>query len=400
MMTNYDLKILAALIDKEVDKELDYYTLSFPDSWLKRLNRLYSKISRNTNSYFPIKSLSNVLMSLFPEIIKTENNFYKMKRVWLISTKRISIKTLFHIIKIWIKIVFKKAKSNKINLNILEEQIKLQDLTWKKERINLIESRLSENGTFQPKGEYFNIIPEHFLQRLIDENFQVKLNHEKFNFKKVGDELISWTPKKYYYNNEASFYSLKLKLKTVTYPFLDQPVIQFLPSFSPWISNSLKYGDNYNLKYQKSSSVYIHMIDPFLVNNNANSLLKASISKYNKKLRWDNYILEIMSSLSVEEKLPKIEKLANNPITFLENKGGIQAAIAASNNIYSVSRQVLPPGLSLIDQKNIFLQALEYLPELINFNQEYQSQRFSGGIRRDVAILKNRSDQAKSERRE
>jgi hypothetical protein len=388
------LQTLTALIKEDADKKISYYTISFPEKWDNKLKTIYFHDKKNIKrKNIPIKVLNEVLAAKYSEIISFNSGDNK-KYTWLISKKKIDIEELFYnYISTWILKAFSEKASEKELLELIKT-FSLDDLEWKKKKINLLNNKVNSNGTYDPGFEYYKLIPDYFIDRL--KNKTLKINDRNFKFKKAGDELISWPPEKVESERREEFYSLALKIEPKTLPHFDKPIIQINPSFKRWISFPVKYKKNKsNLKRNKNASVYF---EANRFDDKRNDLIKTEFTNKKTQHEWRNYHIDILKELHFENKIPVLNDLLEDPAAFLKADKN-KAAISLSTNFNSLSYYFLKSGLNTSDNQDFFEETLKLLPELKNSNEILPLKDFSIQKKKNGDLYTNRESREKSKRR-
>lgn len=394
-MAKYKLKTLTALINEDYNQELNYYSIPFPKNWENKLWYIYKRESKYYDKkYIPIKSLNEVLAAKFPEIISFNSGKNK-KYSWLLSKRKIDIEELFYnYISTWILKVLSNKASEKELLEVIKS-FSLDDLKWNEQTVELLSDRVNSNGTYNPKFDYYKLIPDYFVDRL--KNKTLKINGINFKFKKAGEELISWPPQNVEFKNHEEFYSLALKIEPKTLPHFDKPVIQINPSLKRWVSLPVKYEQNKsNLKWYKNASVYF---EASKFDNKRSDLIKTELKNQKQYHEWRNYHIDILKELNFENKIPNLNNLLEAPVEFLKADTN-RAAISLSTNFINFSSYLVQDGISLKDNSNFFEEILKKLPELVDFNEKYEIEQININGKKHKGLYDTRKKRDKSKRRE
>lgn len=387
------LQTLTALIKEDADKKISYYTISFPEKWDNKLKTIYFHDKKNINrKNIPIKVLNEVLAVKYPEVISF-NSGHNKKYTWLISKKKVDIEELFYnYISTWILKAFSENASEKDLLELIKT-FSLDDLEWKKKKINLLNNKVNSNGTYNPRFEYYKLIPDYFIDRLKNKTLQI--NGRNFKFKKAGNELISWPPEKVEFEQREEFYSLTLKIEPKTLPNFDKPIIQINPSFRRWVSLSIQHEKNKsNLKWYSNAGVYFEAGEF----DNRSDLIKTELSNRKTHHEWANYHMDILKELDFNNKIPKLEDLIKNPAAFLKADKN-KAAISLSTNFNNFSYYFSKSGLTTLDNQELLEETLKFLPELKNSNKDLYLKQFSPRKKSAGDLYETRKNRKKGKRR-
>ncbi len=341
-MAFYDtIQPLDFLVDSEIGKEIEVFSLSVPRGWIDRFKAL---LPRDRRIYPPVETLAQAVRFLMPGVMYIEE-WWRVPTgsPWLISRHPMDSDLLVLIFRAWLENGFEKlvAPARQNDLQYVAENLDPNDLAWNPELIDLTRVLTHPNGTANPSGTYFNAAPGILVELLSRPGVVIEVNDRGMYFRESYNsrqpELVSWPPQTYVNRDISWFWSYVLKPVAHTMPHLSYPVLRFSPSIRRWVSRSLarpRAGDAnsefFALPPNRNTTVYVAADSPWI---NAGSAPKRMIgtpiglewrdSEHTGELvpfpTWKSQIAPILKNIPMSLQLPEPEKIVREPSEFLKD---------------------------------------------------------------------------------
>lgn len=356
---------MALVPQKESETSVETYIMQLPDKWKKELTNLYKKVNKKEFARIPVESLNNAVEGLNFNIIRTEKYAYKQGKSWIVANKQINKGIIFNIFKAWYRVEYIEAVEELQVKNELRERLSLflvEDLNWEHQQIKLGDWEVLLNGTAKLKdGNYFDAIPDYMCRVISNNKIPFTVGGVDLYFRKCKNELISWPP----VEHNKQFFSLVIKVMVKTQPFCGSPLIFIMPGIRRWVT-----GESAKHLSEDASTVYISYKPYWNENDDIFDMTTESIKyEYKQKgYRWQDKIKEIMNAFNLD-KLPEVDDLRDNSVTYIKGKEDLCCAIVYSNTMNT--RHFVKPGIGMIDRKDIFSRMLEIFPEFKSYSELY-----------------------------
>lgn len=364
-------------IDPEICQELEVFSLSIPVQWMDQFKGIMPK-SQNA----PVQTLAQAVRFLIPDILYIEE-WNKVKRgwPWLIARQPVEPLMIVLIFKAWLEngCIRLSRSLHESDLQLISERLDANDLSWKRERLNLTEISTHPNGTANHNNTYFNAIPGILVELLSQPNVAISVNDKVLHFRQSynsrSPELISWRPQCNEIRSTNWYWSFVLKPVVHTLPFVPYPMLRFIASIRRWVSHSLaesrdKNKEYINLPLHENTTVYVASDSPWMnIGVAPKRMTGISIGLESEQCKfsgerkfvptWKSQLDLILKNIPKCSQLPSPQELVRNPAGFL-NDDIRPAAIAYRPKLrYSHQVQVGVPAQDRRDIYNGLSQLLE-----------------------------------------
>ena len=249
----------------------DWYGLAFPARWRKLFLEHYRLRKRDPDRYqrVPIGRLNEVIRAVAPDLVSvargaTEND----ASPWIYARDRFPVPLLRQMILAWIYDMHREETDPGKKAEILAATTRLvseldfSELSWDPEPVDLLARSLNADGTAEPDGRLYQLLPDELAKRALDLG-PYAFEDARLSFRIApatrGAELISWPPRDHRDEDATWKFSLVISLTVHTVPFTGDFRVHVRTGIRRWCtSGPVKIG------YRRSVSTYLLTETPWL----------------------------------------------------------------------------------------------------------------------------------------
>jgi pPIWI_RE module N-terminal domain/RNaseH domain of pPIWI_RE/MID domain of pPIWI_RE len=343
------------------DLPLELYGLPFPNAWRQPLINLERERANRQDVTLPIRSLNAVILALVPQLLVTPNQAREDRpEFWLLAHQEINPQRIWMIVQAWMAEHYHSCPS----FAVIQNSIRVEDLNWAKVTQNLV-GPVASNGTAHPDPLAFTVIPAYLAEMLVQSEVKIRVGGEERALRRVqtvmGAELQTWPPVYFVDRQQDRWgYSYTVQLTLQTQVGNPKPRVHAHYGVRRWVSRAIYDGDKLFLD-SRDRSVYLASSQPWLDVGSSDTFtigrLRARFDGSRRIPVWADSVAAIAARLGLrlqeDERLqspgddrlqlPDAERLARDPLHYLEPAKGLVAAIVeVSQTIHPVN-----PGLGL-----------------------------------------------------
>jgi hypothetical protein len=249
----------------------DWYGLAFPARWRKLFLEHYRLHKRDPDryQYVPIGRLNEVIRAVAPDLVSvargaTEND----ASPWIYARDRFPVPLLRQMILAWIYDMHREETDADKKAEILTattglvSELDFSELSWDPEPVDLLARSLNADGTAEPDGRLYQLLPDELAKRALDLG-PYAFEDARLCFRIApatrGAELISWPPRDHHDEDGTWKFSLVISLTVHTVPFTGDFRLHVRTGIRRWCTNGpVKVG------YRRSVSTYLLTETPWL----------------------------------------------------------------------------------------------------------------------------------------
>jgi hypothetical protein len=368
-MANRELRILASEIIPSGEK-IKYYSIDFPEGWFDKLSAIYKVIKCRDKVTLPVESLNEALEALPLGIIEVNNKYSNDKRYykpWIIASKNIDTNIILKIVKSWCCIEFiskENLKEEIINkMSEILEQLKVEDINVKENFLDMSENNILENGTANPNAVIYSVLGNFIAQKIAEEQQNIMIGEEVFNFIRYKNKLISIPVKEY----KKCYYSINITFEVKTIAGYSNPILLIDTGISRWANGKL--ADTIGWKDKTSVLIrYNNNSDEFNGFTLGSDMIKKSYD--GEGYQWANDVKDILEDATLAY-IPSLDKVLEKSTDYIGNNERYTMFISYNNN--NIGSHSVKKGMSMQEKYIVCKQ----INEKFNFlkpigNNEYK----------------------------
>ncbi|MFD4407551.1 pPIWI_RE module domain-containing protein [Nocardia sp. NPDC058499] len=317
-----------------------FHTLSFPEAWHEPILDLYRSAKpearREKVQRVPIRALNAVLRTLTPDVIAVGRDAeFEPTRPWLYSRELVKSLPFRRILQAWLRSM-NPSEEGFAQFKDTLNTIKIDNLDWEQQTVNLLDHTISEGGTCIPDAHLYTLLPA-----IVADRIQALASYEyagkRVTFKQVttgnygGAELMSWPPHKYESSGRRSGdtttwrYSGLIRISVRTAPFSPVPRIHVSFGIRRWVTKPQPFTRG------RGISAYLLAADPLIADTSTpDRFAIATVERIpqTETMRWRYGGPEgLLTSLSAIEKLPDPTVFVKDPASWIDDREEAKAAL-------------------------------------------------------------------------
>lgn len=376
-MANRELRILASEIIPS-DEKIKYYTIDFPNEWLKLLTDIYKIIKGRDTVTLPVDSLKESLQALPLGIIDINKIYYNYKqynKTWIIATEAIDLEIILKVIKSWCSIEF-IAKENiesdlREKISSILDGFKSEEIIIEEKFLDISETKVLENGTANPNTVIYNLLGNYVAQKIAEDKEPVIIGDEIFNFVRYKNKLISIPVKEY----KNCYYSINITFNVKTMVGYSKPILLIDTGISRWTNGKLSE----TIGYKGKTSVLIRYNDSEKKFSGITLGCDTIKRKYKEDYYiWANNVKEILEDSTLVY-LPELNEVLEKSVDYIRNSEKYTIFIAYNNN--NIGKHSVKKGMSMHEKYEVYKQIterFEFLKPIRNNEYRKVKGRYSG----------------------
>jgi len=322
----------------------DWYGLAFPARWRKLFLEHYRLHKRDPDryQYVPIGRLNEVIRAVAPDLVSvargaTEND----ASPWIYARDRFPVPLLRQMILAWIYDMHREETDADKKAEILTattglvSELDFSELSWDPEPVNLLARSLNADGTAQPDGRLYQLLPDELAKRALDLG-PYAFEDARLSFRIApatrGAELISWPPRDHQDEDGTWKFSLVISLTVQTVPFTGDFRLHVRTGIRRWCTNGpVKIG------YRRSVSTYLLTETPWLQGGPGTGRFAVSQLRNGEDpdtYEWTRGGPEgMLRQLMFAQQFPEPAVLQAAPATWIDGTAGITAGVIYSTTM-------------------------------------------------------------------
>ena len=345
MTTFESIRLTACHPDRDASAfTQDWYGLAFPARWRKLFLEHYRLGKRDPDryQYVPIGRLNEVIRAVAPDLVSvargaTEND----ASPWIYARDRFPVPLLRQMILAWIYDMHREETDADKKAEILTattglvSELDFSELSWDPEPVDLLARSLNADGTAQPDGRLYQLLPDELAKRGLDLG-PCAFDDARLSFRIApatrGAELISWPPRDHHDEDGTWKFSLVISLTVHTVPFTGDFRLHVRTGIRRWCTNRpVKIG------YRRSVSTYLLTETPWLQGGPGTGRFAVSQLRNGEDpdtYEWTRGGPEgMLRQLMFAQQFPEPAVLQAAPATWIDGTGGITAGVVYSTTM-------------------------------------------------------------------